>query len=349
MPRRDIGTDDPRVHVRPGKGTRPRTKRRPNYDDAPVGRVVSVDRGRYHVIDEAGTRLMAVKAREIGRGGVVVGDRVRLTGDLTGNKDTLARIVQVIERDSELRRSAEDSDEKGREKTIVANADIMVIVTAMTNPPVRPGFLDRCLVAAFDANLTPIVCLTKADLGDPDNIADFTAALGVETVTVSMMEDHPANEGYEALATRLAGHTSVLIGHSGVGKSTLINALIPNANRQTGVVNEVTGRGRHTSISVEALPLPGGGWVIDTPGVRGFGLAHVDPSTVIAAFDELWEVTANCPRSCEHLADSPQCALDDWIIEARDATDRAYRETRVRSIRRLLTSLKVAQDKPWEN
>ncbi|MDO5034475.1 MAG: ribosome small subunit-dependent GTPase A [Actinomycetaceae bacterium] len=347
MPRRDIGTDDPRVKVRPGKGSRPRTKRRPTYDDAPTGRVIAVDRGRYHLISEDGTRLMAVKAREIGRGGVVVGDRVRLTGDLTGRKDTLARIVQVLERDSELTRSAEDSDAKGREKTIVANADIMVIVAAMTNPPVRPGFIDRCLVAAFDAGLTPLVCLTKADLGDPDNITEFTESLGVETITVSMIDDHPANDGYAEVSKRLAGHTSVLIGHSGVGKSTLINAVIPDAERSTGHVNEVTGRGRHTSTSVEALPHPEGGWIIDTPGVRGFGLAHVDPTTVIAAFDEIWEVTENCPRGCEHLADSPQCALDDWVREGGD--DPEFRKTRTESIRRLLTSLKSAQENPWEN
>ena len=212
----------------------------------------------------------------------------------------------------------------------------------------RPGFIDRCLVAAFDAGMEPLVCLTKADLGDPDNVQDFTKSLGVDTITVSMIGDHPANEGYEAVAKRLTGHTAVLIGHSGVGKSTLINALIPEADRSIGDVNEVTGRGRHTSTSVEALPLPGGGWVIDTPGVRGFGLAHVEPNTVIAAFDELWEVTEDCPRGCEHLPDSPECALDDWVRESPES-EKEYRRTRVESIRRLLTSLKAAHEKPWEN
>ncbi|MDO5728140.1 MAG: ribosome small subunit-dependent GTPase A [Actinomycetaceae bacterium] len=343
MSRRDIGTDDPRVRVRPGKRSRPRTKIRPDYSDAPLGRVIGVDRGRYHVISPDDTPLVAVKARELGRGAIVVGDRVRLTGDLSGTKDTLARIVEVDERDTVLRRSGEDADTKGREKTIVANADNMVIVTAMTNPPVRPGFIDRCLVAAYDAHLQPIVCLTKADLGDPDNVLDLCRSLGVHTIVASNDVNHPAHSGYRELADLVSGELSVLIGHSGVGKSTLINAIIPSANRSIGDVNSVTGRGRHTSTSVEALALPGGGWIIDTPGVRGFGLAHVDPSTVIDAFDELREVAEECPRGCPHFDDSLDCAFDQWAGHV------PYRKNRVESIRRLLESLKAAQEKPWES
>lgn len=342
MSRRDIGTDDPRVRVRPGKRSRPRTKIRPDYSDAPLGRVIGVDRGRYQVIGPSDTLLVAVKARELGRGAIVVGDRVRLTGDLSGDKDTLARIVEVEQRGTVLRRSGEDADTKGREKTMVANADNMVIVTAMTNPPVRPGFIDRCLVAAYDAGLRPIVCLTKADLGDPDNVLDLCRSLGVDTIVASNDDNHPAHAGYRELAELLTGELSVLIGHSGVGKSTLINAIIPHAGRSIGDVNAVTGRGRHTSTSVEALALPGGGWVIDTPGVRGFGLAHVDPSTVIDAFDELRQAAENCPRGCEHLSLSLDCALDEWA-----GADR-FRRDRLSSIRRLLTSLKAAQEKPWE-
>lgn len=348
MSRRDIGTDDPRVRVRPSKRSRPRTKRRPDYSQAPIGRVIGVDRGRYQVIGPDDVALTAVKARELGRGAIVVGDRVRLTGDLSGRKDTLARIVEVDDRSTVLRRSGEDADTRGREKTMVANAHNMVIVTAMTDPPVRPGFIDRCLVAAYDAHMQPIVCLTKADLGDPDNVLGLCRALGVTTVVASHDPTHPAHAGYDELADMLAGDLSVLIGHSGVGKSTLINAIIPDADRAIGEVNEVTGRGRHTSTSMVALALPHGGWVIDTPGVRGFGLAHVAPDTVISAFPEIYEVTEECPRGCEHVIGSIDCAMDDWIASAPDAAESAYRRDRVGSIRRLLESLKSAQERPWE-
>ena len=347
MSRRDIGTDDPRVRVRPGRGSRPRTKRRPDYSTTPTGMVVAVDRGRYTVICDADTAVVqAVKAREIARGGVVVGDVVHLTGDLSGRRDTLARIVEVRERTSALTRSAEDSDAKGREKTIVANADVLVVVTAMTNPPVRPGFIDRCLVAAMDAGLEPVVCLTKADLGDPDGAQQLCRDLDVETIVTTIVADHPAGDGYRQLAERVAGHTAVLIGHSGVGKSTLLNAIIPEAQRDTSHVNAVTGRGRHTSTSVEAFPHPKGGWLIDTPGVRGFGLAHVDATAVIDAFPELASVTDECPRACRHLDDD--CALNTWISDSADDVERVRRRSRVDGVRRLLRSLYQAQAKPWE-
>lgn len=362
MSRRDIGTDDPRVRVRPGKGSRPRTKIRPDYSDAPTGFVFSVDRGRFHVFF-AGIKLMAVQSRELGRGSIVVGDRVRLTGDLSGRKDTLARIVAVEERSTVLRRSGEDADTRGREKTMVANADNMVIVTAMTNPPVRPGFIDRCLVAAFDAGMRPIVCLTKADLGDPDNVMGLCESLGVTTVVSSNLPGDPHEFGFRSLVELIAEQSSVLVGHSGVGKSTLINAILPGAARQTGDVNQVTGKGKHTSTNMLALPLPQGGWIIDTPGVRGFGLAHVEPDTVVAAFPELEAAIADCPRSCSHLESAVDCALDAWAAYSGYSTvsvdstnselsansrEAAYRSIRVASVRRLLESLRVAQEKPWE-
>ena len=132
----------------------------------------------------------------------------------------------------------------------------------------------------------------------------------------------------DELLGRLVGRLSVLVGHSGVGKSTLVNALVPDAHRAIGLVNAVTGRGRHTSSSAVALALPSGGWVIDTPGVRSFGLAHVDPAKVIHAFPDLEAGTEGCPRSCTH--DEPECALDDWVAQGHAAPER------LDSLRRLL-------------
>jgi ribosome biogenesis GTPase len=126
----------------------------------------------------------------------------------------------------------------------------------------------------------------------------------------------------------------VLVGHSGVGKSTLVNALIPEAERAVRQVNPVTGRGRHTSSSAVALELPTGGWIIDTPGVRSFGLAHVQPATLLPAFPDLEEGAADCPRACTHL--QPDCALDAWA-EAGHANP-----ARLDSLRRLLAARDTA-------
>ena len=181
MSRRDIGTDDPRVKVRPSKRSRPRTKVRPDWGNKPIGQVIGIDRGRYLVRYE-GLDLRAVLARELKKGSVVVGDRVRLTGDLSGRVDTLARIVATDERSSVLRRSLEDAPDQKGEKIIVANAQIMVIVTALADPPPRMGMIDRCLVAAHEAGMRAVLCLTKADLAPATEFLEAYADFDVTTV-----------------------------------------------------------------------------------------------------------------------------------------------------------------------
>ncbi len=269
-----------------------------------------------------------MKARELGKRSVVVGDRVAIVGDVTGEADTLARIVRVEPRVSTLRRTADDTDPF--ERVIVANAEQLVVVTALADPEPRPRLIDRCLVAAYDAGMKPLLCLTKADLASPDALLESYGALDVEHVVIDR------SSPLEPLRAQLAGRVSVLVGHSGVGKSTMVNALVPGAGRATGGVNAVTGRGRHTSSSAIALELPGGGWVIDTPGVRSFGLAHVDLHRVIGAFPDLEGGTVGCPRSCSH--DEPECALDDWV--AAGHSDPA----RLLSLRRLLRSRDAPED-----
>lgn len=318
---RGLRDDDHAGFDRPGKRSRPRTKHRPDYSGHPIGRVLGIDRGRYHCLPESGTRtdpparVLATKARALGRKAVIVGDRVRLDGDVSGDEGTLARIVEVLERTSVLRRTADDDDPY--ERPIVANADQLVIVTALADPPPRTGMIDRILVAAFDARVAPILCLTKADLASPQALVDAYEPLGVPVVTTSPTDD------LAPLRDILVGHTSVLVGHSGVGKSTLVNRLIPDAGRETGHVNTVTGRGRHTSTSAVALRIPPGAgeeadtWVIDTPGVRSFGLSHVKPETIILAFPDLAAETDACPRGCTHEQDAPGCGLDEAVAAGR--------------------------------
>jgi ribosome biogenesis GTPase len=286
--------------------------------------VRSVDRGRFGVVmDEAMDReVVAMKARELGRKGVVVGDRVGLVGDLSGDPDQLARIVRVHPRSTQLRRTADDSDPV--ERVIVANADRLAIVCSLAEPAPQPRLIDRGLVAAYDARLSPLLILTKSDLAEPEPLLDRYAALVLDRVVLRRGDD------LTPLRHELKDRSTVFVGSSGVGKSTLVNALVPDADRSTGVVNDVTGRGRHTSTSAVALALPGGGWVIDTPGIRSFGLGHVDLSRFMHAFPDLEPGTARCPRGCTH--DNDECRLDDWVREGH-ADPR-----RLDSLRRLLAS-----------
>ena len=323
--------DESDVRVRPARGgSRPRTKQRPAYAGAESGFVVGVNRGRYEVLVD-GRTITTVAARELGRGGVVVGDDVSVVGDTSGSKGALARIVRVAERRTLLRRSSEDVG--GFERILVANADQLVIVTALADPEPRTRMVDRCLVAAFEAGMDTLLCLTKSDLADPEAFLQHYSPLDVPAVVTR--REGLTIVGLEDVAERLTGRLSVLVGHSGVGKSTLVNGLVPEALRAVGHVNSVTGRGRHTSTSAVALALPDGGWVIDTPGVRSFGLGHVDVEDVIASFADLAEVVTACPPRCTHLDGAAGCALDPWLARP-ETTEREV--ARVESLRRLLTS-----------
>lgn len=302
--------DESSVRVRPNpKGNRPRTKRRPAHEDAEIGRVLGVDRGRYTVLLGESTpderTITAARARELRRTPIVTGDRARVVGDTSGDEGTLGRIVGIVERTSLLRRSADDTDEV--ERVIVANADQMLIVVAAADPEPRPRLVDRYLVAALDAGIRPLLVVTKTDLADPSAFLTHFQGLDLRVFT-SSSDRMPVEE----IGAALVGHSTVFVGHSGVGKSTLVNALVPTAGRATGHVNQVTGRGRHTSSSTVSLRYEGpegSGWVIDTPGVRSFGLGHVDPANILAAFTELAEIAEDCPRGCTHLPDAPDCAL----------------------------------------
>ena len=319
--------DETDVRVRPGRGTRPRSKRRPEHADALSAMVVGKDRGRWTcaVEGDKDRLLVAMRARELGRTPVVIGDRVDVVGDTSGGPDALARIVRVAERTSVLRRTADDTDPF--ERVVVANAARLLIVCALADPPPRTGFIDRCLVAAFAGGLQPTLCLTKADLADPADLLGKYAELDLPVV-ITRRDEEPAE-----LRALIEDEVSAMVGHSGVGKSTLVNRLVPSAFRAVGVVSGV-GKGRHTSTSAVALPLPGGGWIVDTPGIRSFGLAHIEPNDIVSAFEEFVEAAEECPSGCGHLGPpaDPDCALDAVVADGTATPGR------LASLRRLLGS-----------
>ena len=320
----ELEFDETDIRVRPNpKANRPRTKRRPAHADAVIGRVLGVDRGRYTVlIDEDGPdehTALAARARELRKQPIVTGDRARVVGDTSGDEGT-------------LRRSADDTDQV--ERVVVANADQMLVVVAAADPEPRPRLVDRYLIAALDAGIHPLLVVTKTDLADPASfVAHFEGVDDLEIFT-SGRGQMPVEE----IGRRLIGHSTVFVGHSGVGKSTLVNALVPTADRATGHVNEVTGRGRHTSsstVSLRYVTAEGRGWVIDTPGVRSFGLGHVDPANILRAFTDLAVVAEECPRGCTHLPDAPDCALIEAVAEGRLGERGA---ARLDSLQRLLST-----------
>ncbi|KTR37755.1 ribosome small subunit-dependent GTPase A [Rothia kristinae] len=360
------GWDESDVRVRANKrGSRPRTKERPAHEDAVIGRVVTVDRGRYTArIGEGSTarEVTAVRAKDLRRTPVVTGDLVGLVGDVTGDPGSLARLVRVQPRETVLRRSADDTDPV--ERVVVANAQILVIVTAAADPQPRTGFVDRSIVAAVHAGLRPVLCVTKTDLADPAPLLSYYAGTDLP-ILLSRRDEAPeaapetpaapakATDDAAAideaqtrslpldgrlladLRALLDGRVSVLLGHSGVGKSTLVNALT-GARRSTGGVNAVTGRGRHTSSSALALqPAWGepGTWIIDTPGIRSFGLAHVPAEGIVAAFEDLAPGAAACPKGCTHAADAIGCGIAERVASRAAGPAGA---ARLDSLRRLL-------------
>ena len=325
--------DESDARVRPSRTTRRRSKDRPSHDSSVTALVISVDRGRSGCVvkDESGISrvVVAMKARELGPKSVVVGDSVEIVGDTSGKLDTLARIVKVNDRKNSLTRTVDDAAKL--ERTIVSNIDQLLIVVASANPEPRRGLIDRFLVSAFIEKIHPIIVVTKIDVAPIPEFMERYAALGVDIVTTSSKRDNRAQE-VEEISQLLNGKISVLVGHSGVGKSTLINDLVPDADRMTGDVNDVTGRGRHTSSSAIALELPAGGWIIDTPGIRAFGLAHRNPRDIVEAFPDLAEAASTCMSHCSHAEES--CALNQWV--SAEPVHEVERRIRLESLRSLL-------------
>jgi ribosome biogenesis GTPase / thiamine phosphate phosphatase len=244
----------------------------------------------------------------------VVGDQVRV--------DDQDRLAEIDPRRTRLARP--DPRLAHRELVLAANVDVGVIVVAAASPAFRPGLIDRALVALERGGIQPLIVINKADLLAPDSDEraaiqthlEIYASLGIPVVWTS----GTTGAGLKELAEHLAGRTCVLVGHSGVGKSSLLNQLDPSRERKTNAGRAFDGKGRHTTTAAEMSWLPGDTWLIDTPGVRSFGLAFAPGEALLDCFPDLAALAADCQfRNCTHAVEA-ECALTgarEPLVQAR--------------------------------
>ncbi|MGQ9685224.1 MAG: ribosome small subunit-dependent GTPase A [Thiobacillaceae bacterium] len=258
-----------------------------------TGQVVAVH-GRHYLVETDGGHYECVTRGK--KGGVACNDRVKIqaTGPSAGV------IERILPRDNLLWRS-----DGYRSKLLAANVDRVIVVTAAVPTP-RDDLLNRCLVAAEAAGIEAMILLNKVDL--PETSAYLSqlhayAGLGYPLVCLSARQDT------RALMPWLAGRVSLLVGASGVGKSTLINALVPEAQAVTAAVSQALDSGRHTTTHTQLYHLPGGGAIIDSPGMQVFGLQHLKLAEIQAAFPEFRRLAGQCRfHDCLHLKE-PGCAV----------------------------------------
>jgi ribosome biogenesis GTPase len=290
--------------------------------DAPApGRVVAIG-GGLAAVRVDGAEVVASLAGRLPLS-PVAGDVVRVSMAADGS----ARIDAIDDRRTTLART----DRLGRrEQVLVANADVLMVVAAVAEPPLRRGLIDRLLVAAWAGGMEAALCITKADLAglgeeDPGRVLADYADLGYPGVAVDARDEEGAFEVRGLIGPRLAA----LAGHSGVGKSTLVGGLTGHG-QPTGAVNEVIGRGRHTTTAAR-LVHGNGIEVIDTPGIRGFALPEIGVRDLADAFPEIADAAAGCRfRTCLHVGESG-CAVEGSVSPAR-----------LESYRKLLAELRAA-------
>jgi len=211
------------------------------------------------------------------------------------------KVAAIAPRRTTLSRT--DPANPNRERVIAANVDTLVIVAAIEDPPFRPGLIDRYLVAAARGGVQPILCINKIDLCADTSVADPWREMGVPVVLCSTK----TGAGIGDVRDLLAGSLAVLAGHSGVGKSSLLNALADEARASTGPVSEHTGKGRQTTTSARLYELRNGARIIDTPGIRELGLGRVTPAELRFAFTGFATFQRRF-RDCTHRAE-PDCGV----------------------------------------
>jgi ribosome biogenesis GTPase / thiamine phosphate phosphatase len=268
--------------------------------DADLATVLAVHNQFAAVRTDAGEDVATI-AGKLRRTRPVVGDVVRIHTTPDGS----LRMDEILERRGTLTRAGF----RGRPQVVAANVDLLVVVAATADPPLRANLIDRYLVAAWRGGIDTALALTKIDLphdvAEIERVTTLLRGLGHAVVEVSI----PRGQGIQEVRDLIGQRRAVLAGHSGVGKTTLSNAITGRAD-PTGAVNEIIGRGRQTTTVARLIDLPGGGQLIDTAGVRSFGIADVMPEELQEAFPEIAAVSDRCRwRPCLHREGQNGCAV----------------------------------------
>ena len=250
-------------------------------------------------------------------GALVCGDQVIWQAALADNNEGV--IIAVEERQSLLQKPGFG----GKLKPMAANIDQIVIVSAVLPEP-KPYLIDRYLIAAENLPATPIILINKIDLlkdKDKKNIEKLVKdyqSIGYKVISSSNVTDH----GFDDLLNSLQSHTSIFVGLSGVGKSSLINHLMPELNIRVGELSEASGEGTHTTTSSTLYSLPGDGVLIDSPGVRDFGLWNTSADEILNGFIELHDYIGHCKFSnCSHIHE-PGCAIQQALKDNKISQQR---------------------------
>ena len=222
---------------------------------------------------------------------------------------TTGMIEEILPRQSEIsRRDASSNEKKVMQQTLLANLDQVMLVFATTQPDPHFAMLDRYLAICESAEIHPVICLNKADLPHEayvEQAAELYARLGYQVIWSSAI----TNQGIEELRAVLGSHMTLFTGPSGVGKSSLVNAIEPGMALKTGLVSSATGKGRHTTVGSQLYPLTGGGWLADSAGIRALATWNIEPADLASCFVEFRPYLGECVYSdCMHV-DEEGCAI----------------------------------------